>query len=137
VGSTTYVCGTQGTVLRSTNHEDWVAIPTLTGKALYGIASRGPQLVVAGAEGVVLRAIAEPTVAAVNIAGYQQFREGDPWVEALVFEGVTEQRFRWESSEPIGNWELESEQELDVNGQWVTGRALRGASRFHRAAIRP
>lgn len=137
VGAATYVCGTQGTVLRSTNHVDWVSVPTLTGKALYGIASRGPQLVVAGAEGVVLRAIAEPAVAAVNVAGYQQFRETDPGVETLVFEGVTEQRFRWESSEPIGNWQLESEQELDVNGQWVTGRALRGSSRFHRAAIRP
>jgi hypothetical protein len=137
VGDATYVCGTQGTVLRSTNRVNWVTIPTLTGKALYGMASRGPQLVVAGAEGVVLRAIAEPATSAVNIAGYRQFREGTNGVEALSFEGVTEQRFRWESSEPIGNWELESELDLDVNGQWVTGRALRGSSRFHRTAIRP
>jgi hypothetical protein len=137
VGGATYVCGTQGTVLRSTNRVDWASVPTLTGKALQGMASRGPQLVVAGAEGVVLRAIAEPTAQAVQITDYRLFHQGTSAVEALVFEGVTEQRFRWESTEAIPDWELEAELELDLNGQRVAGRTTRGARRFHQTAIRP
>ena len=137
IGDATYICGTQGTVLRSTHRVDWVPVPTLTGKALYGMSTHGPQLMVAGAEGVILRTIAEPAATPVNIIGYVHFQAGGSGVEALSFEGVTEQRFRWESGESVGVWELESEQELDSNGMVVTGRATRGPSRFHRTAIRP
>lgn len=137
MGDAVYVCGTQGTVLRSTNRVDWVSVPTLTGKALYGVAHRGPQLVVAGAEGVILRAIAEPSLAAVQIGGYQHF-PGDPTgVEALTFEGVAEQPFRWESGEALGGWELELERELDADGVAISGKATGRPSRFHRAVTPP
>ncbi len=139
MGDVVYLCGTQGTVLRSTNRVDWTPVPTLTGKALNGIASRGSQLIVAGAEGVVLRAIAEPSLAPVNIMGYRQFPDGDgpAGVEVLSFDGILEQKFRWESGDSLTEWELEAELELDADGMVVSGRPTVGPRRFHRTATLP
>jgi urease beta subunit len=136
-GGAVYACGTQGTVLRSTNLVDWVDVPTLTGKALNGMASNGPQIVVAGAEGVVLRAVAEPGSRPVRIGAYRHFRDTTPGIEALMFEGVAGQRFRWENGGDLGVWGLEAELELDLNGAVVVGRETGRPSRFHRAVTPP
>ncbi|MGE3309747.1 MAG: WD40/YVTN/BNR-like repeat-containing protein [Limisphaerales bacterium] len=139
MGDVVYLCGTQGTVLRSTNRIDWESVPTLTGKALNGIASRGSQVIVAGAEGVILRGIAEPGLSPVNIMGYRQFRDGEGpgGVEVLSFDGILEQRFRWESGDTLGEWDLEAELELDADGMAVVGRPTGGPRRFHRTATVP
>lgn len=137
VGDEIYVAGTQGTVLRSTNLTEWLPVPSLTGKALYGMASRDGQLVVAGAEGVILRAIVAPWVTPVNITAYRHFRDAGVPVEALTFEGLPEQRFRWERTESLGSWHPEAELELDLEGVEVRGREIPEASGFHRTAIPP
>ncbi len=134
IGDAVYVCGGQGTVLRSTNQVDWTVVPSLTGKALNGLADRASQLVVVGAEGVILRAIAEQGAKSVNIQGYRYFREPAPPVEVLTFQGVPEQRFRWEGGAILGVWELEANLELDANGTAVVGREADRPIRFHRAA---
>jgi len=137
VGDAVYVVGTQGTVLRSTNRTDWAPVASLTGKALYGVAGRAGQLVVAGAEGVILRAMAEPLSAPASIAAYRHIREPTPGVEVLTLQGSPEQKVRWEGAEALGEWQVDGEFSLDLDGKIVVGRALRGASRFHRVQTPP
>ncbi len=142
VGRQVFVSGTQGTCVRSTNLVDWSALSLPTGKALYGLASDGVQLVAVGAEGVVLRAIADPDGAPVGMAGYAhveggQGGSGGVAVDAMVFSGTPEQRFRWQGATDLGTWSSEIDLELDANGAATLGTPAPPTRGFHRTATRP
>lgn len=86
-----FVAGNQGTLLHSTNGVVWTADTQLiTGKSLYGLASRGPQLVTVGIEGVVLRTRLLPYLNPVEMLKYPQ----GPDERLFIFRGELDQRFR-------------------------------------------
>lgn len=135
VGRFVHVSGTQGTCLRSTNLVDWTALSLPTGKALYGLASDGVQLVTVGAEGVVLRAVADPLARSVGFAAYQHFSgvgAGTPAVDGFVFEGSPEQRAQLQDSDGLNLWEPIGEVTLDATGLGVLGRPASEPWRFFR-----
>jgi len=86
-----FVAGNQGTLLHSTDGVDWVSDSQIpTGKSLYGLASRGSQLVAVGIEGIILRTRLVPYLKPVEILKYPQ----TPEERLFVFRGEFDQRFR-------------------------------------------
>lgn len=57
-----YAVGTQGTVLASRNTVDWLSVPGVTQKSLYAMLTTPHQAIIAGVEGILLRAQAGPLV---------------------------------------------------------------------------
>jgi len=86
-----FVAGNQGTLLHSADGVDWTTDTQLiTGKSLYGLASRGAQLLTVGIEGVILRTRLAPYLNPVQILEYPQ----DPDERLFIFSGELDQRFR-------------------------------------------
>jgi photosystem II stability/assembly factor-like uncharacterized protein len=103
-----FVCGTQGTVLVSSNAVDWASVGTITGKSLYGLATRNSQLVTVGVEGVILRALLD-TAAPVQIASYDHEPCPDARVDRFRFRGHVDQSFTLEASEDLRVWQAVGE----------------------------
>ena len=62
-------------MLASSNTVAWVDIGTLTQKHLFGAATQGGQLVLAGIEGVILRSSIQPVMTLISI---QRFAVSPP-----------------------------------------------------------
>jgi hypothetical protein len=138
VGRFVHVSGTQGTCLRSTNLVDWTALSLPTGKALYGLASDGVQLVTVGAEGVVLRTVADPLARPAGFAAYAHFPglgTGTPAMDGFVFEGSPEQRVQLQDTDGLELWEPIGEVTLDSTGLGVLGRPAPEPWRFFRTTV--
>ncbi len=99
-----FVCGTQGTVLSSTNAVDWVPLSLITGKSLYGLASRPGQLLAVGVEDVILRALLVATTP-VAITAYSHADCGALTADQFSFRGLVDQSFRLESSADLESWQ--------------------------------
>lgn len=138
VGGAYYVSATGGSVLRSTNLVDWEGLSLPTRKGLFGLATDGVQVVAAGAEGVILRAIGDPGGLPVAFAAHAMVRSGPVPAEAFVFRGSPGQPFRLESAETPGPWgEPSASLTLDANGAATLALPAPQEARFHRTAAGP
>lgn len=95
-----YASGTGGTVLFSPNATDWTRLPTPTGKSLYGIAATTNQVVAAGVEGAIIRGIARPSEAPIEIIEFGRVDRRN----LLSISGIPDQRFMLESSTNLVDW---------------------------------
>ncbi|MEN9676441.1 MAG: Endo,4-beta-xylanase precursor [Verrucomicrobiota bacterium] len=86
-----FVAGNQGTLLSSTNTVDWALDDQIiTGKSLFGLTSRGVQLLTVGIEGIILRTRVTPYPNPMTILDYPKAPED----RVFVFRGELDQRFR-------------------------------------------
>ncbi|MCC6231970.1 MAG: hypothetical protein IT580_04965, partial [Verrucomicrobiales bacterium] len=137
VGGVFYVCGTQGTVQRSADLVSWEVLELPTGKSLYALASRDEQLLVAGAEGVVLRTLLESPVSRVGVSRYDHRVGASGAVDLFQFRGLPGRSFRLESAGDILNWEPAQELRLGTSGEAVWGRPAGEPFRFYRTVVAP
>ena len=101
IGSTWYAAGTAGVVLTSTDAVTWTADSTLiTGKSLYAAAALNGQLIVAGVEGVILRAQVDDFPNPVSFVQWP----GTADTHVFVFSGAPDQTFQLQRSEDLKAW---------------------------------
>ena len=101
VGGTWYAAGTAGVVLTSPDTVTWTADSTLiTGKSLYATAALNGQLIVAGVEGVILRAQVDGFTNPVSFVQWPG--SGDSHV--FVLTGAPDQTFQLQRSEDLKTW---------------------------------
>lgn len=109
VGGTWYAPATGGVLLTSTNCVTWNTDPTLiTGKSLYSAASLDGQLVVAGIEGVILRA---QVTGFPNPVSFVQW-PGSQDAHVFVLSGAPDQTFQLQRSSDLKNWIIGSPLEI-------------------------
>ncbi|MCC7376296.1 MAG: hypothetical protein IT581_16680 [Verrucomicrobiales bacterium] len=137
VGGFVYVCGVDGTVLRSSDLLTWESIELPTAKALFAMTVQRGQLVVAGNEGIILRAAASPNSTPAAFSIYEHRRTGDPAVDLFLFEGNSEQTFRLQGTSALDTWDDEAVLELDTEGSVVTGIPSTRERRFYRTVTVP
>jgi photosystem II stability/assembly factor-like uncharacterized protein len=123
IGDTYYVCGNQGTVLSSTNLATWTQLDMITGKSLYGVASNGGQMVVAGVEGITLRSNPLANTNPVQVVSFDLVDSTNEVQTLFLFGGATDQQFTLEKSSvlgPMANWQSPLEFELkDKSGTLI------------------
>jgi hypothetical protein len=100
VGDTFFAIGNQGTVLTSPDAIQWSNAGMITSKSLYGAATRDGRLIVAGVEGVILRAQVIPPSAPVALLKYPQAAAQN----FFLFGGQTDQRFMLDRSTNLIDW---------------------------------
>lgn len=101
IGGTWYAPATGGVLLTSTNAVNWTPDSTLiTGKSLYAATSLNGQLVVAGVEGVILRAQVSGYPNPVSFVQYPT----SPDTHVFVFSGSPDQTFQLQRSTDLKNW---------------------------------
>lgn len=106
VSDTYYAIGNQGTVLASSNAVDWVSIGAITQKSLFGAAGRGGQLIVAGLEGLILRAPVLPVTNQPSILRFGLSSPTNGQVQKLMLiYGHADQRLNVQSSTNLLNWD--------------------------------
>lgn len=135
VGNVYFASGVQGTILQSADGVLWDTVRTITGKALYALAHRRGQLITVGAEGVILRTLANPLAAPVEIAAFDHRNDASPSVDLFLFEGTPDQSFRLERSPALGEWETAGEFQLGPGGRLLLGLETADATRFYRTVV--
>lgn len=96
-----YAVATQGVLLTSTNAINWVTDTSIiTGKSLYGAATIDGQLIIVGAEGVILRAQAGPFPGPVQLVTWPH----QPSDKLYIFNGSPDQVFRLDRSTDLKTW---------------------------------
>jgi hypothetical protein len=112
-----YVVGGTGVIVSSPDTITWSANPSCTSRSLYGAATDGDQVIVAGLEGIIMRCQLVPNTTPVNFLDYKA-TDGN---SVFLFGGVTDQRFTLEGSAnlfspwvPIADLEL-----LDSSGTLI------------------
>ncbi|MSU35783.1 MAG: hypothetical protein EXS36_11895 [Pedosphaera sp.] len=101
VNNTLYAVGVQGIVLASFDSGvTWSALEIPTGKSLYAAATHSGQLVVAGVEGIVLRAQSGDWPQAVRFLNYPR----NPSENLFQFIGSQDQRFRLDRGAVVDSW---------------------------------
>jgi hypothetical protein len=136
LGDTWYVVGTAGTVLSSTNLTDWTRLGTITPKSLFGAASLNGQLIVAGVEGVVLRAQVIPDLTPVKFLDFKQAGG----YNVFMVGGKTGQRFTFDASPDLAQWTTGPVLEIfDHAGTFIFSQGVDPArpAMFYRATLAP
>lgn len=131
-----FLIGNQGTVLISTNLNDWTDAAAITGKSLYAAAAHAGQLVVAGIEGVILRAQLAPLTDPVAIAAYQHEALTNRVRDAFLFLGRPDQVFDLDRAPVLPDWNPDRRFEITApDGSLVFVRETTNApppAQFHR-----
>ncbi|HMO66353.1 MAG TPA: hypothetical protein PKE47_14200, partial [Verrucomicrobiota bacterium] len=104
-GGAWFLVGNQGTVRFSTSLADWTDAAAITGKSLYAAAAHEGQLVLAGIEGVILRAQLAPITDPVAIAAYQHQVLTNRVRDAFLFLGRPDQKFHLDSAAELPAWQ--------------------------------
>ena len=131
-----YVAGSRGTIVTSADGITWTESKAITSNSLYGAASDGEQLILAGLEGTILRKNLETPTTPVNFLAVEHLGGNS----VFLFAGVIDQQFLLEESESIaGPWRPVAVLELtDPSGTLVYERAADDASaKFFRTRLIP
>ncbi len=107
VGDTWFVVGNHGTVLASTNATSWTSIGTITAKSLYGAATHQGRLLIAGYEGVILRAQVVPDLTPVIFENYSHTPLANPtnvFMNLFRAAGNPDQHFYLDTSTNLVDW---------------------------------
>jgi hypothetical protein len=117
-----YAVAGAGIVVTSTDSINWTPIRTVTSKSLYAATSDGSQLIVAGMEGVILRAELNPVTSPVNFVSYAKLQD----TSLFLFGGAPDQRFSLESKDRVQDpWTILDTLELvNSSGTLVYERPL-------------
>ncbi|MFN0066313.1 MAG: WD40/YVTN/BNR-like repeat-containing protein [Limisphaerales bacterium] len=107
-----FLVGNQGTALFSTNAVDWTDAGSITGKSLYAAATHEGQLVVAGIEGLILRAQLTPLLDPVEIAAFDHQVTTNLVRDSLLFIGRPDQQFDLDRAAELETWRLEQRLEI-------------------------
>jgi hypothetical protein len=94
------IVGTHGTVLTSPDLQTWTNVGGITGKALYGLAATGDQLVAVGVEGSILRAALGVPPPPVSFLFYPR-NAGE---NVFLFAGAPDRLFRLDRSSDLARW---------------------------------
>jgi photosystem II stability/assembly factor-like uncharacterized protein len=140
VGGVWYAVGNQGAVLASTNGLQWANLGTLTQKSLFGAATDGAQLVVAGVEGAILRAQIVPRTNPPVILRFAVTAPTNASVHRLfLLAGELDQRILIERSFNLRDWTNGPAVEvLDASGTvLLLDDAPRQSREFFRARLQP
>lgn len=98
-----FVAGNQGTLLHSPEGVNWIRDQEMiTGKSLYGLATRDEQLVTVGIEGIILRTRLTPYLNPVEFVQFPQ----SPGPQVFIFQGEFDQRFRLDQGASLNRLQL-------------------------------
>lgn len=97
--NTWYAVATAGTILTSRDAVNWTASPSITSKSLYGAATDGGQVVLAGVEGTIIRAQLAALTSPVNFLSFGS--EGI--FDLFLFGGVPDQKFVLEAAPDLSS----------------------------------
>ncbi|HET6409874.1 MAG TPA: hypothetical protein VFG14_18435, partial [Chthoniobacteraceae bacterium] len=110
---TWYITASRGLLVTSIDGVQWTVERSITAKSLYGAATDGEQIIVAGMEGVILRRNLEAQTSPVNIEEYAVAGLSS----IFLFTGKVDQQFVLEAStSPLGPWRSAAYLELTEPG---------------------
>ena len=95
------VAGSGGTIVTSTDAANWTAARTMTSKSLYGAATDGDQVIMAGLDGAIIRRWLSTPNTPVNFLSFDQVAGNS----LFLFAGEIDQQFVLEASASLtGPW---------------------------------
>lgn len=129
-----FICGDNGLVFRSSG-SGWAAVPSITTKSLYGLSTRGGQLVAVGLEGAILRTQVVPSIEPIRVIDFDRTSRG----VLFLFDGEPDQTFRIQSSTDLVNWnDLDLVEITDASGTLIYELILPdGSANYFRARNEP